>query len=105
MLLATNLIAAVVMLAGPRLGIATEAVLLASIYVPTSTLVIATLKPSHRATIFITAYRMLYFALLKQRLAAISTEKVILVAEQAETLIAQGGYMPSVSDMALQDKT
>jgi 1-aminocyclopropane-1-carboxylate deaminase/D-cysteine desulfhydrase-like pyridoxal-dependent ACC family enzyme len=92
------------MLAGSRIGLSTEALLLASIYVPTSTLLIATLKPSTRATTFISAYRMLYFALLKQRLSALSTEKVIAVAEQAEAMIAQGGYMPSLSEIAGQEK-
>ncbi|WP_201494839.1 hypothetical protein [Rubrivivax sp. A210] len=92
------------MLAGNRLGLSTEALLLASIYVPTSTLVIATLKPSTRATTFISAYRMLYFALIKQRLSALSTEKVVSIAEQAEAMIAQGGYMPSLSEIAPQDK-
>jgi hypothetical protein len=47
---------------------------------------------------------MLYFALLKQRLSALSTEKVIAVAEQAEAMIAQGGYMPSLSEIAGQEK-
>lgn len=104
-LLSTNLAAAVLMLAGPRIGLSPDVLLLASVYVPASTLVIATLKPSTRATTFISAYRMLYFALLKQRLSALSTEKVIAVAEQAEVMIAQGGYMPSIGDLSPPEKT
>lgn len=104
LLLSTNLCAAIVMLAGSRIGLSPEAELVASVYVPVSTLVIATLKPSMRATIFISAYRMLYFALLKQKIAAISTEKTISIAEEAEAMIAQGGYVPLFSETAQLEK-
>lgn len=99
LLLATNLGAAAVMLIGPKVAGIAGLLEFSSIYVPVSTLAIATLKPSSRATTFIVAYRILYFALLRHGEGLISMKQLIAEAERAEVVISKNGYAPNVSDL------
>ena len=68
-----------------------------TIIVPISTLLLTTLKPSNRATAFITSYRILYFALLKYKSNLYSIEELIQQAEIGERVISQAGYVPEVN--------